>query len=309
VLRTTNGGASFTSLGSFTTSTIAAGVGSMPNSAFKTSGGTYGWINSAGSAASMITTSAFSSFTASNTVSTIAANGGYWNGSGYVTGRTAGTVNNTTDFTNWTTNTAITSFNFKNATWASFGGVNNWMIVGQSTALNGPISYYTGSSLNGSGSSWTAAATTPMAVTVTGAYPYSVVSYASNSIQKFVAVGGNTTTNASAWYTSNGGDTWTSVNIGTVGGYLRSVDTDGTTVVAVGQNGIIYTAPVSNLSTWTARTSGTSNSLYCVKYSGGTWIAVGDTGTVLTSTSPTSSWTLTTSVGHSDTVLNNIIVG
>jgi hypothetical protein len=46
-------------------------------------------------------------------------------------------------------------------------------------------------------------------------------------------------------------------------------------------NGTILTSPDGV--SWTARTSGTSNSLYGVTYGNGTFVAVGEYGTILTS--------------------------
>ena len=51
--------------------------------------------------------------------------------------------------------------------------------------------------------------------------------------------------------------------------------------VAVGDGGVILTSPDGV--NWTARVSGTYNSLFGVTYGNGTFVAVGDGGTILTS--------------------------
>ena len=62
--------------------------------------------------------------------------------------------------------------------------------------------------------------------------------------------------------------------------------------VAVGQSGIILTS--SDGTTWTSRTSGTSNNLQGVTYGNSTYVTVGDGGTILTSADGTT-WTSRTS--------------
>jgi hypothetical protein len=51
--------------------------------------------------------------------------------------------------------------------------------------------------------------------------------------------------------------------------------------VAVGYPGTILTSPDGE--TWTQRTSGTTVGLYGVAYGNGTFVAVGEGGTILTS--------------------------
>ena len=62
--------------------------------------------------------------------------------------------------------------------------------------------------------------------------------------------------------------------------------------VSVGQSGTILTS--SDGTSWTERTSGTSNNLYGVTYGNGLFVTVGDKGTILISTDGTT-WTERTS--------------
>ena len=62
--------------------------------------------------------------------------------------------------------------------------------------------------------------------------------------------------------------------------------------VGVGDNGTILTS--SDGTTWTSRTSGTSNKLRGVTYGNSTFVAVGNSGTILTSSDATA-WTYRTS--------------
>ena len=60
----------------------------------------------------------------------------------------------------------------------------------------------------------------------------------------------------------------------------------------VGQSGTIFTSPDGT--TWTERTSGTSEKLYVVTYGNGTFVVEGENGTILTSLDGTT-WTERTS--------------
>jgi fibronectin type 3 domain-containing protein len=62
--------------------------------------------------------------------------------------------------------------------------------------------------------------------------------------------------------------------------------------VTVGNSGTILTS--SDGTTWTSRTSGTTNNLYGVTYGNSTFVTVGDSGTILTSSDGTT-WTSRTS--------------
>jgi len=68
--------------------------------------------------------------------------------------------------------------------------------------------------------------------------------------------------------------------------------------VTVGNSGTILTS--SDGTTWTSRTSGTTNNLYGVTYGNGTFVTVGDNGVILTS-SDGISWTKRTSGGQPTT--------
>lgn len=81
---------------------------------------------------------------------------------------------------------------------------------------------------------------------------------------------------------------WTSGTQGNQNLYWIIASTVVNGYVIVGQGGTILTS--TNGTTWTAQTSGTANSLFCVTEVGNTLIATGSNGTILTSTNGTS-WT------------------
>ena len=112
----------------------------------------------------------------------------------------------------------------------------------------------------------------------------------------YVAVGGREEV-----HTSTDGTTWIARPWSeTKYLYHQDVSYGNSTFVAVGYNalygasekGSILTS--SNGTTWTSRTSGTSNTLYGVSYANSTFLAVGGTGTILTSSDGTT-WTSKTS--------------
>ena len=105
----------------------------------------------------------------------------------------------------------------------------------------------------------------------------------------------STTTNAQS--SVDFGMSWQSAGTLPGTGALQAAWHDGTTWVAVGLGGIIYTCtdlvPIST-STWTSRTSGTANALVSVTKSGSLWVAVGQSNTIVTSPDATT-WTVRTS--------------
>lgn len=105
---------------------------------------------------------------------------------------------------------------------------------------------------------------------------------------RFLGVQGTTL----AYSTSGQNDAWSESTInGSFSGY--GICYGNSLYIAVGASGAIYTS--TDRTTWTARTSGTSDILYSVEYSStlGMYCAVGGTGAIVTSTNGTT-WTLQT---------------
>ena len=112
----------------------------------------------------------------------------------------------------------------------------------------------------------------------------------------FVAVGGNSSLADPVLLTSPDGSSWTPRTVGSPGaGRLIGVTYSNGLWVAVGSatggSGQIYTS--SDAITWTSSTSGTVSNITSVTYANGEFVAVGDTGLVLTSSAPAGSTTLT----------------
>ncbi len=93
-----------------------------------------------------------------------------------------------------------------------------------------------------------------------------------------------------AHVTDSGGAVWADRDVATVA--LNAIDRLGVVYIAVGFNGVVYTA-ANPLGAWALRTSGTANELNDVCTTGTTAFIVGDGGYVATSTNGTS-WLGTT---------------
>jgi|GEM_PF-1434061 photosystem II stability/assembly factor-like uncharacterized protein len=109
----------------------------------------------------------------------------------------------------------------------------------------------------------------------------------------FVATGAS-----GALYYSLDGINWTSISNPLPSTTFYGLANTGSTYVAVGAGGaMLYSASYAESGSWTQQTSVTSNDLYAVYgYGAGLFVAVGQNGTILTSTSGTSSsWTTQTS--------------
>ena len=89
------------------------------------------------------------------------------------------------------------------------------------------------------------------------------------------------------------GGTWTQPTSG-VSVNLEGIASDGSgTVVAVGLSGTVIRS-ADHGATWSGETSGTTEHLRGIAYGSSTWVAVGDSGTIITSTDG-SSWSVVTS--------------
>ena len=88
-------------------------------------------------------------------------------------------------------------------------------------------------------------------------------------------------------YSASTNATWTNTTLGTVDNQFYDVASDGTTFVAVGGLGIIYTS--TNGTTWTLRTSGTTTALQSISYANGKWFA--SDGSLILSSSDAVTWT------------------
>lgn len=116
----------------------------------------------------------------------------------------------------------------------------------------------------------------------------------------WVAVGSN-----GVVHTSTNGTTWTS-RTAIVASNFNTLATDGTTLVAAGQGGNLYSTTSTNPAsiTWTSRTSSFgATDIRAIDYHGGNWVAVGESGKIAYSTNGTSWTQKTTSVSVTKTVL------
>ena len=103
-----------------------------------------------------------------------------------------------------------------------------------------------------------------------------------------------TVTNTAIIYSSVNGINWNQVSFTNPYG-LRSIASNGQTIVAVGEHGIIYTS--FNTVTWFAQASGTVRNLTNIIWDSvnSLFIVVGDNGTILTSPIDGGTWTIQTS--------------
>lgn len=83
-------------------------------------------------------------------------------------------------------------------------------------------------------------------------------------------------------YSTNSGDSWSSVTVGSSNWLDVAYMGSSTTWVAVGSSGAILSSTAPG-TTWTSRTSGTAQTLRCVGATTGQFVAAGDSGTLLTS--------------------------
>jgi hypothetical protein len=267
--RTTNSGASWSSLGTYT-SAVNAGLATVGvNSGFKLANGTYGWWNGGGGTSYVETTTNFSTFNVSTSFSAVSTNGGFWNGSAYVIGRTTGIVNSSTDLSTFTQSTAIGGGNnMKGVTYGN--GV--WVICGQKSTSGAWV--WTNTNVNGSGA-WSDA------TGVTSPNTSTVALHVAFGGGKFVAVGSDATYPYS--WTSTNGTSWTANgNVTTaVSEQLNSVATDGNGKwVTVGNSGGIYYSTNAGTS-WTIAVTGTGAVNYSgVYYTDGVFVATGSNNTV-----------------------------
>ena len=91
---------------------------------------------------------------------------------------------------------------------------------------------------------------------------------------------------------------WESVTAITTPPAMNAITTGAGLYVAVGDTGAIYTSSDS-ATTWTVQASGTASNLYGISYVNGNFIAVGASGTLLTSTDGTT-WTTQASMTGSN---------
>lgn len=97
---------------------------------------------------------------------------------------------------------------------------------------------------------------------------------------EFIALGDDGTVT-----TSTDADTWVAETAISTPPVMNAIAQNAGTYVAVGNSGAIYTNASNNFSNpWELQSSGTVNDLYGVSYVNGTFIAVGATGTLLSST-------------------------
>jgi hypothetical protein len=112
--------------------------------------------------------------------------------------------------------------------------------------------------------------------------------------QHFVAVGDNLLIG-----NSSDGISWSTIGDTAITSSLRGVAGSGSDWVAVGTGGTLMHASASDPKTWTAEASPTSKDVLAVTWTGNQFVAVGATGTVLTSPSGTA-WTLQPAAGTDD---------
>jgi hypothetical protein len=174
----------------------------------------------------------------------------------------SGVVLSSTDGSTWASRTSGTTQDLREVAWTN----NQFVAVGAQGALLA----------SSDGIQWGNAA--PFAGTLNG------LTAARGSLYVAVGTGGAVLTAPQA-----GGSSWTARVSGTTA-TLAAVDTGvGGLLAAVGAGGTLITS--TNGTSWTTRSTGTSQDLHFVRWGGGRFVAVGDAGTILTSATGTA-WTL-----------------
>jgi|APSaa5957512535_1039671.scaffolds.fasta_scaffold49400_1 photosystem II stability/assembly factor-like uncharacterized protein len=119
---------------------------------------------------------------------------------------------------------------------------------------------------------------------------YFVLVGSGQDVQGLIMSGPESTSDGIAW------------SQGWVGSYaLNGVTFGNNTFVSVGESGTILTSS-DNGSSWTSRTSGTTERLHNIAYGDETFVVIGNSGTILTSSDNGTSWTSRTS-----STTNNLI--
>jgi|GEM_PF-6229963 len=112
------------------------------------------------------------------------------------------------------------------------------------------------------------------------------------SSSTFLVVGENSFGNGKIWKSTNGGSSWTAVSTASTG--IKDIASNGTTLVAVGENGAIRTSS-DNGTTWITIASGVSTQLNTVEWDPlqNKWIIGGEQHRLVSTLSNASSWTNT----------------
>lgn len=133
-----------------------------------------------------------------------------------------------------------------------------------------------------------------------GGNTWSVINSSSNSYlsglilsgSTYLVVGENSLGNGGIWRSTNSGSTWTSVS--STGAIINDIAFNGTTLVAVGNSGLIRTSN-DNGASWTTVTSGVSTKLNTVEWDPlqNKWIIGGEQHRLVSTLSNASTWTNT----------------
>ena len=158
--------------------------------------------------------------------------------------------------------------------------------------------------------------------TLTNAGYFTDVMYTTEGYTGWLAIGNQTVSGVDQTIiirSTDDGVTWNIVNDGITtvitSAYVNAMTNGDGLIVIVGDNGQIFTS-TTGAETNTEQTSGTSENLVDVIYANGTYVAVGENGTIVTS-SDASTWTVETSgttnnlngVSYNDTDSEFIVVG
>lgn len=178
--------------------------------------------------------------------------------------------------TPWTVGTPLTVNDLLSITFAS----NRYVTVGNAaTVFVAPYSYTS----TGGVTAWSQVTTLPITQSTN-------LSAVIHDGARFVALGDD-----GSVITSTDSTTWVAATAITPTSALNALAINAGTYVAVGDSGEIYTNTSSGVTeAWTTQTSGTANNLYGVAFVNDRFIAVGASGTLLTSTDGIS-WTTQTS--------------
>jgi hypothetical protein len=204
----------------------------------------------------------------------------------------------------WNSNTLYYSsdaITWTSASWATSGiprwnaSLSRWVRANQAVSRRRIDNIQTATTINGSYSSVVSLSDLYTTTGIKNGSAAFAFKGSSTVIVGFDSSNGSASPRPRISHSSNTGATWNTSTFGSVDNTFYDVACDGTTFVAVGGLGIIYTS--TDGVTWTQRTSGTTDAIFNIQFLNNRWIATG--GDFVLTSSNAITWTLYSNTGTS----------